>query len=154
MQRLGTAQGRSSRKRTLVHRALRAEGAPHVGEMVETEDTLLQSQTGKRPIGLGVYTIDSHYVQRFVDIDGRVFNGGTIGALPEPTGDSANSTSGRGVLPSQRLFLKLTIFLAPLYPTSSLANESDLDANLAQDGCCAPQPVREIASGIRARYSF
>ena len=51
-----------------------------VGETVETERSLLNAGLRKRSIGMGIYTIDSHYVQRFVNAEGLVFNEGTIGA--------------------------------------------------------------------------
>ena len=56
-----------------------------VGETVETELTILDAKLPKRSIGLGIYTIDSHFVQRFVDADGHVFNEGNLGvSVPRP----------------------------------------------------------------------
>jgi hypothetical protein len=56
-----------------------------VGEIVETERTLLDPKLPKLSIGMGTYTMDSHFVQRFVDADGYVFNEGNLGLnVPRP----------------------------------------------------------------------
>ena len=56
-----------------------------VGETVETERTILDTKLQKRSVGMGIYMIDSHYVQRTQDADGYILNEGTIGVrLPKP----------------------------------------------------------------------
>lgn len=49
-----------------------------IGAFVETEHDLIDDSKITRPIGMGVYAIDSHAVQRYVDAEGHVNNEGDV----------------------------------------------------------------------------
>ncbi|WP_274649319.1 FAD-dependent oxidoreductase [Paenibacillus humicola] len=49
-----------------------------IGELVMTEHHVMSRETADDPVGMGSYTMDSHNVQRYVDVNGFVRNEGDI----------------------------------------------------------------------------
>ncbi len=65
------------------------EGRRLVGDLVMTQHHCQRRETADYPVGMGAYTMDSHNVQRYVDMEGHARNEGDVqvgGFPPYPVG--------------------------------------------------------------------